>query len=125
MDGTLYDAKGKPIAYLEHESETVIYLWSGHVAANFMGELIYGWNGYHLGWFSEGVVYDLHGKRVGSLGDKCPRALQPLRPKGAQRTHPPKHERKPEYKRPDFRPTYGEQDFEEFLKGGLANSEGK
>lgn len=125
MDGTLYDVRGKAVAYIEHENEAVIYLWSGHVAANLMGELIYGWNGYHLGWFAEGVVYDLRGIRVGSLGDRCPRTLQPLRPKGAQRTHPPKHERKPEHKRPDFRPTYGEQDFEEFLKAGLANSEGQ
>jgi hypothetical protein len=125
MDSSLYDAKGKAIAYIEHESETVIYLWSGHVVANFSGELIYGWNGYQLGWFSDGVVYDLHGQRVGSLGDKCPRGLQPEHTKGAQWTHPPKHERKAEHKRPDFRPTYSEQDFEEFLKGGLANSEGK
>lgn len=125
MDGTLYTGKGKPVAYIEHEAETVIYLWSGHVAANFNGEVIYGWNGTHLGWFSEGVIYDLHGVRVGSLGDKCPRALQPLRPKGAQRTHPPKHERKAEHKRPDFRPSYGELELEEFLKAGLANSEGQ
>lgn len=125
MDGTLYDGKGRALAYIEHEAETVIYLWNGHVVANFSGELIYGWNGYQLGWFVEGVVYDLHGQRVGSLGDRCPRALQPLRPKGAQRTHPPKHERKPEHKRPDFRPTYSEQDFEEFLKTGLAYPEGK
>jgi hypothetical protein len=125
MDGTLYDGKGKPVAYIEHEAEAVIYLWSGHVAANFKGELIYGWNGMHLGWFSEGVVYDLNGIRVGSLGEKCPRALQPPRSKGALRTHPPKHERRPEYKRPNFRPSYGEQDFEQFLKAGLANSEGQ
>ena len=61
MDGTLYDAKGKAIAYIEHENETVIYLWSGHVVANLMGDLVYGWNGYQLGWFVEGVLYDLHG----------------------------------------------------------------
>lgn len=125
MDGTLYDRKGRALAYIEHEAEAVIYLWNGHVVANFSGELIYGWNGYQLGWFVEGVVYDLQGSRVGSLGDRCPRALQPLRPKGAQRTHPPKYKRKPEHKRPEVRPTYSEQDFEEFLKTGLAYPEGK
>lgn len=125
MDGNLFDSKGKAIAYIEHESDAMVYLWSGHVAAHFAGELIYGWNGYQLGWFVEGVVYDLNGLRVGSLGDKCPRALQPLPLKAAQRTRPPRHEHKAEHKRPDFRPGYGEQDFEGFWKNGLANSEGK
>jgi hypothetical protein len=124
MDGVLFDGKGKPLAYVEHEGEAMIYLWSGHVAAYLAGDHIVGWNGSHLGWFIDGIAYDLHGQRVGSIGEKCPRALQIQRPKGPKRARPPKHARKPEHKRPDFRPGYGEQSFEDFLKEGLANTEG-
>ncbi|HEY8027852.1 MAG TPA: hypothetical protein VIF60_25155 [Burkholderiaceae bacterium] len=123
MDGVLFDGKGRPVAYVEHEGEAMLYLWSGHVAAYVSGDLVFGWNGNHLGWYIDGVVYDLRGQRVGSTAEKCPRALQVLRVKAPKRARPPKHARHAEHKRPDFRPTYGEQDFEDFLKGGVANPE--
>lgn len=118
MDGELFDGKGRPVAYVEDEGERLIYLWNGHAVAYLVEERLYGWNGHHLGWFSEGVMYDLRGQRVGSVGGKCPRALQAMRIKAAKRARQPKFERLPEHKRFDFREKYSEQDFEEFLKGG-------
>ncbi len=123
MDGVLFDGKGRPVAYVEHEGELQIYLWNGHIAAYLIGDFLYGWNGRHLGWVSDSVVYDLHGQRVGSTGDKCPRALQVERGKAPKHYLPPKHARAPEHKRPDFRATYSEQDFEDFLKEGTASSD--
>ena len=118
MDGELFDGKGRPVAYMEYDGESVIYLWNGHAVAYLVEERLYGWNGHHLGWYSEGVVYDLRSLRVGSVGDKCPRALQVLHAKPAKRARQPKFARLPEHKRLDFRPTYSEQDFEDFLKSG-------
>jgi hypothetical protein len=123
MDGVLFDGKGRPVAYLETDGERIIYLWGGHAVAYFVGDRIYGWNGNHLGWYSEGVVYDVRGQRVGSIGDKCPRALQAERVKAAKRARPAKFARLPEHKRPDLRKNYSEQDFEEFLKEGASISD--
>ena len=122
MDGVLFDGKGYPVAYLEDDGERIIYLWSGHAVAYFVNERIYGWNGNHIGWYSEGVVYDVRGQRVGSIGDKCPRALQVLRVKAAKRARPPKFARLSEHQRPDFRHGYSEQSFEAFLKEGAVAS---
>lgn len=122
MDGVLFDGKGHPVAYLEDDGERIIYLWNGHAVAYFVGDRIYGWNGNHIGWYSEGVAYDVLGQRVGSIGDKCPRALQVLRVKAPKRARQPKFARAPEHKRPDFRQHYSDQDFSEFLKEGATGS---
>jgi hypothetical protein len=116
MDAVLYDGKGHPVAYFEDDGERLIYLWSGHAVAYLAGDMIYGWNGHHVGWYYEGVVYDTRGQRVGSIGDKCPFALKEVRVKSAKHAKSPKFARRPEYKRPDFRRDYGNQDLEEFLK---------
>ena len=120
MDGVLFDGKGRPVAYLEVDGERIIYLWNGYAVAYFVGDRIHGWNGNHIGWFNEGVVYDRHGQRVGSVGDKCPRALQATRAKASKHARTAKYALKPEYERPDYRNYYSEQDFEEFLKEGAA-----
>ncbi|MFM5213269.1 4-fold beta flower protein [Aeromonas hydrophila] len=62
-------------AYITDGGEKSIYLWRGHAAAYVSGENIYVWNGKHLGWFVGGILFDLHGNRVGSLGENCPYAL--------------------------------------------------
>jgi hypothetical protein len=125
MEGILYDGKGNPVAYIENDGETVIYLWGGHAVAYFVGDMVYGWNGSHLGWYSEGVVYDLRGLRVGSIGDKCPVALKAERTKAPKRAKLGKFSRSPEYKRTDYRQSYSAQDLESFLKEGAAGSAAK
>jgi len=122
MDGVLFDGKGRPVAYVEVDGEPIIYLWNGHAVGYFFGDRIYGWNGNHIGWYSEGVAYDTHGQRVGSVGDKCPRALQATRVKSAKHARSAKFARKPERERPAYRNNYSEQDFEEFLKEGATAS---
>ena len=124
MDEALYDGKGNPVAYFEDDGEHIIYLWSGYAVAYLAGDLIYGWNGSHIGWYYEGIVYDVRGQPVGSIGDKCPFALKAVRVKSAKRAKSPKFQRLPEYKRPDFRRDYGDQNLEEFLKAGAGRSIG-
>ena len=118
MDDVLFDGKGQPVAYIEVDGERIVYLWSGHAVAYFFGDRIFGWNGNHIGWYAEGVLYDTHGQRVGSIGDKCPRALQATRVKSAKHARSAKFARKPEYERPAYRNHYSEQDFGEFLMEG-------
>ncbi len=118
MEGVLFDGKGRPVAFVEDDGERVFYLWSGHAVAYLVEDRLYGWNGHHIGWYSESVMYDLHGQRVGSLGDKCPRALQVVHARPVKHAKQPKFARQPEHRRIDYRATYSEQDFEEFLKGG-------
>ena len=63
---TLFDGRGKAIAYIDLEDEMTIYLWSGKPVAYFDqdskgGFHVYGFNGKHLGWFVGGVVWDHEG----------------------------------------------------------------
>ena len=45
MEITLYNRKGKPVAYVADEGESSIYLWSGRAVAYVGEDKIYGWNG--------------------------------------------------------------------------------
>jgi len=74
MEITIFDGRGRPVAYIVDDGENSIYLWSGHAVAYIVNENVYGWNGHHLGWFIDGVIYDLHGRNVGSIQEKCPYA---------------------------------------------------
>ena len=74
MEITIFDGRGRPVAYIADDGENSIYLWSGHAVAYIVNENVYGWNGHHLGWFIDGVIYDLHGRNVGSIQEKCPYA---------------------------------------------------
>ena len=64
---TLFNSKGKAVAYLAVNDEMTVYLWSGKPVAYLepdqgaKGFHIYGFNGKHLGWFIEGVVRDHDG----------------------------------------------------------------
>lgn len=56
---TLYDSKGKAIAYSE-DGES-IYLFTGEPVAYLVETAVYGFNGHHIGWFENGWMRDLHG----------------------------------------------------------------
>ena len=63
---TLFDARGKAVAYLALDDEMTIYLWAGKPVAYFSGDNagdfhVYGFNGMHLGWFVGGIVRDHEG----------------------------------------------------------------
>lgn len=122
MEITLYDGKGHPVAYIADDGENSIYLWSGHAVAYVDGENLYGWNGKHLGWFFAGVLYDLHGHRVGSIGEKCPYALYAQPAKYAKYAKYGKYGRYGAYGRPGFSSGYGDVPLEEFLKGGAVGN---
>lgn len=63
----LYNASGKPVAYVAVDDELTIYLWSGTPVAYLDADKsgggfhVYGFNGKHLGWFVRGVVRDHEG----------------------------------------------------------------
>lgn len=70
---SLFDAKGKPIAYIDMDDEDddcTIYLWDGRPAVYLWkddGDFhIYGFNGKHLGWYSKGIIRDHDGNIVGA-----------------------------------------------------------
>lgn len=70
METTLYDLKGQAVAYLAHDGDSTIYLWSGPAVAYVKEQRIYAWKGKHLGWFIDGIVYDCIGHWVGVSEDR-------------------------------------------------------
>lgn len=64
---SLFDATGKPVAYIDLDDEMNIFLWDGTPVAYLErdrdngGYDVYGFNGDHLGWFVNGVVWDHRG----------------------------------------------------------------
>lgn len=62
---SLFNASGKPVAYIALDEEMTIYLWSGKPVAYLKrgsdGYDIYGFNGDHLGWFLNGAIWDHDG----------------------------------------------------------------
>lgn len=72
---TLFDARGKAVAYVALDDELTIYLWSGKPVAYLSsdskgGFSVYGFNGKHLGWFVGGVVWDHDGDAACAVGEK-------------------------------------------------------
>ena len=69
---SLFDSKGKAVAYIDLEDMT-IYLWQGKPVAYISqsnGDYhIYGFNGKHLGWFIKGIIRDHDGDAIGSTKD--------------------------------------------------------
>ena len=63
---TLYNAKGKPVAYIADDDDSTIYLWNGKPVAYLHSDDIYGFNGNHLGWFVKGVIHNHDGDVVGA-----------------------------------------------------------
>ena len=63
---SLFDERGKAVAYIALDDELTIYLWSGTPVAYLErdssgGYHVYGFNGSHLGWFVGGVLRDHEG----------------------------------------------------------------
>lgn len=63
---TLFDEKGKAVAYIALDDELTIYLWSGKPVAYLerdddSGYHVYGFNGKHLGWLVKGILWDHEG----------------------------------------------------------------
>ena len=63
---SLFNAKGKAVAYIAVEDGFTIYLWSGKPVAYLERDTrsdfhVYGFNGKHLGWFVQGVIRDHDG----------------------------------------------------------------
>ena len=63
---TLFDARGKAVAYMAPDDDLTVYLWSGKPVAYLYQDSgsdfhVYGFNGKHLGWFVNGVVRDHDG----------------------------------------------------------------
>ena len=71
MEVALYNKKGKPVAYLAEDGETV-YLWDGNPVAYLYEDKLYGLNGKQLGWFTNGTVFDIYGLRAGFIKSKSP-----------------------------------------------------
>jgi hypothetical protein len=84
---SLFDSKGKPVAYIADDDDQTIYLWDGKPAAYLYGDDwkagidVYGFNGKHLGWFKGGIMYDHDGYAVGGIKRvfTSPVQLEPLK----------------------------------------------
>jgi hypothetical protein len=122
METTLFDGRGHPVAYIAEDDDNSIYLWSGHAVAYVLGENVFGWNGRHLGWFVEGVMYDSRGRRVGSVGARCPYATHSEPMKYVKYAKYAKYARHVAYARPAFSLSYAEEPLDEFLKQGAVGS---
>ena len=68
---SLFNSKGKPIAYIDTEDELTIFMWNGKPVAYLSKKgddfNIYGFNGNHLGWYVDGIIYDHEGEVVGFI----------------------------------------------------------
>src|SRR5579864_6900639 len=64
---TLFNSKGKAIAYIAVSDDMTIYMWNGKPVAYMepdkgaTGFHVYGFNGKHLGWFVKGLIRDHEG----------------------------------------------------------------
>jgi hypothetical protein len=83
---------------------------------------IYGSNGKHLGWFVNGVLFDLRGHRVGSIGEKCPRALYAQPAKFAKLAKYAKYARFAAFAKSALSTGYSNEPLEVFFKGGAVGN---
>ena len=72
---SLFDGRGKAVAYISLDDELTIYLWSGKPVAyldkdSAGGYHIYGFNGKHLGWFVRGVIRDHEGDAACAIKER-------------------------------------------------------
>jgi hypothetical protein len=66
-DVALFDSTGKAMSYIALDDEMTIYLWGGKPVAYLeqdseSGYHVYGFNGKHLGWFDKGAIWGHDGK---------------------------------------------------------------
>lgn len=68
---TIFNSRGKAIAFLEVGEDQTIYMWSGKPVAYLHKENkeqhLYGFNGKHLGWYEEGILYTHDGDAIGFI----------------------------------------------------------
>jgi sugar/nucleoside kinase (ribokinase family) len=122
MELTLYDTTGQPLAYIADHGENSIYLWKGHAVAYIDRENLYGWNGKHLGWFVDGVLYDQKGLCVGSVRERCKRAVKAQPAKFAKFAKYAKYARRAAPARPVLSSRESGEQLETFLAGGSVDS---
>jgi len=73
---TLFNSKGKAVAYVAIDRDMTIYLWGGKPVAYLepdkarAGFHIYGFNGKHLGWLVQGVASDHDGDAACAVKEK-------------------------------------------------------
>jgi hypothetical protein len=73
---SLFNSKGKPVAYIAVDDGKTIYSWSGKPEAylesdaNGKGFHVYGFNGKHLGWFVQGVIRDHDGDAACAIKER-------------------------------------------------------
>ena len=58
---TLYDHRGRPVAYVDRD-DTSIYLYGGDPVAWLSRDSVYAYSGRYLGWTQNGWFYDRTGK---------------------------------------------------------------
>jgi hypothetical protein len=93
---SLYDSKGKPVAYIATKEDSTIYSWDGYpLAYVYRGEKdihIFGFNGKHLGWYQQGIIYNQKGHVVGFIEDAVmiftePEPYKPIKKSGPFRSY--------------------------------------
>ena len=73
---SLFNSKGKPVAYIAVDDGKTIYSWAGKPEAylesdaNGKGFHVYGFNGKHLGWFVQGVIRDHDGDAACAIKER-------------------------------------------------------
>jgi hypothetical protein len=117
MEVTLFDKKGKPVAYLADDGETV-YLWNGSLVAYLYEDKLYGWNGKQLGWFVNGTVFDIYGLRAGFIKSKSPLVTEIEPPKTVKQMKGIKKVRQPQVVKPVMCYGYSGKPLEELLEEG-------
>lgn len=118
METTLYDAAGRPVAYVAEDGEGTVYLWSGEPVAYIEQSIVRGWNGQHLGFFVDGVLYDTPGRRIGAVLDRCPCPTRAEPVKFAK--HPKRVKYAPHAPKsfPSWSMVYAEESLSDFLARG-------
>lgn len=75
---TFYDIRGKAIAYLDDDGQS-IFLYNGKPVAWLSDESVYAYSGRHLGWFEDGWIRDLNGRCVFFTDDSSGGPVKPTR----------------------------------------------
>jgi hypothetical protein len=127
---TLFDSRGKPIAYIAPDEELSIYLWDGTPAAYLEKDggrarrryaSVYGFNGKHLGWFSDGLIRDHSGSAACAVQQRMGvvTSIEPV--KGVKHKHIEPVKAVPEISPvpPVFMDMWGNNSCRTFLSGGL------
>jgi len=119
---SLFDGKGRAVAYIAANDDLTIYLWSGEPVAYLVRDggrdfHVYGFNGSHLGWFAGGLLRDHEGDAVCALKRviSMPQ-LEPL--KDLKSLKPLKFLKELAPLRPLFSRQWGEMPCRYFLKQG-------